>query len=222
MAINTTRAAGVTFSETWLGRLRRITISHARVVCIAWFVPILAGTLSTAASAKCGTGTIDYADIEAVLLAQNGCGATIGSFTQAAPQWRLVKNFGCSTYWAFFWETGPARTSEYSQYDLSGETGTYRLSVTIAEVRDILRKDSFYSLSPRDIYRTDTAQWVISVKRCAVITRVRIFTGPNNSEPTAGALLQDLSDLVQKSSKVRLSEPPKAFVQSGVFDPLPL
>ena len=180
-------------------------------------------TLPTIAAANCGSGLpASYDDIDAVMLKQDGCGGTIGSLTASRrPGW-FAKSFECSAYWAFFWNNGRENVpTEYSQYNLKDSVGAYRLSVTIADARDVLRKDKFFSLSPPDGYITDTAQAVISVQRCAVTTRIRIFTGQGNAEPATARLFADLANLIRLSAKTKVSEIPKEFGLTGLFDPLP-
>jgi hypothetical protein len=156
------------------------------------------------------------------MLKQNGCGASIGSLaTSPQPSW-FAKSFECSAYWAFFWETGPARfPTQYSQYNLKDSIGTFQLSATLTDARSILRKDNFFALSPPDGEITDTAESVLTVKRCAVITRILIFNGPGNAEPSTAVLFHDLTNLLKQSPRTKISDVPKDFVETGIFDPLP-
>jgi hypothetical protein len=111
--------------------------------------------------------------------------------------------------------------TEYSQYNLKDSIGTFQLSATLADARSILRNDNFFALSPSDGEITDTAESVLTVKRCAVITRIRIFNGPGNTEPDTAALFRHLGNLVKQSPRTKVSDVPKGFVETGIFDPLP-
>ena len=157
------------------------------------------------------------------MLAQDGHGAAIGSLTAAPEPWRLRERFDDSAYWVLFRETGPAKfPTEYAQFNLKGSVGTYNISATLADARAILRRDDFFSLTPPGDYITDTAQAVLSVQRCAVITKIRIFAGVGNAEPAAAKLFSDLASLVRLSAKTRISSTPKVFEGKGLFDPVPL
>jgi hypothetical protein len=194
-----------------------------RVSLIAALVFITA-SVPAVASAKCdSTSPSSYDDIEAVMLAQNGCGGTVGSLSAPAPAWRLKTRFECSAYWVLFRESGGNRfPTEYSQFNLKQSVGTYHVSATLDDAREILRRHNFFSLSPPGGYIADAAQAVLSVRRCAVITRIVIFTGSGNSEASTAALFADLATLVETSSKVSISSAPKVFAESGIFDPLSL
>lgn len=202
--------------------MRRPTERTARRALAA--VALCLAFPSVSASAKCGSGNRpSYDDVEAIMLKQNGCGANIGSFSASPAPRQLRKTFECSTYWAFFWKGGPANfPTQYSQYNLHGAVGTYRLLATTADAVDILRKDNFFALSPADGYVTDTAQTVLSVRRCAVITTIATFTGAGNLEPATAKLLTDLAALVKLSAKTRVSTVPRSFDETGLFEPLPL
>ena len=58
--------------------------------------------------AKCGSGNPpNYDDIEAVMLAQEGHGGTIGLLTATPAPWQLRQRFDYSAYWVLFWKARP-------------------------------------------------------------------------------------------------------------------
>jgi len=165
--------------------------------------------LPTVAKAKCGSGQPpSYDDVSAVMLKQTGCDGTLHA--------RAVRSFDCSYFWVLFWDGEP---TEYSQYNLPGQTGFYHLSKTISPVRNILRQDNFFSLSPPDVEVTDTAESVLSVKRCGVITRLQIYNSSRFVEPATARLFADLVRFVSQAPRIRSSAVPGAFKYTLLFDP---
>jgi len=144
---------------------------------------LLAALMPIVAASKCGTGNApSYADIDAVMLTQNGCKGTIQDPIVATlkspsfPQGWFVSGFDCSTFWVLFWNNGRNDVATtYSQYNLGGAVGFYNLSSTLDNARALLYKDHFYELNPRNLIITDTARTVLTVRRCAVITRISAF-----------------------------------------------
>jgi hypothetical protein len=171
-------------------------------------VLVLWGNPSIAAAA-CGTGQPpSYDDIDAVMLKQTGC--------KGALHPKTPKSFECSYFWALVWDGEP---SEYSQYNLPGSIGLFEISTSIADVRSILSKDNFFALSPPDYEVTDTTESVVSVKRCAVTTRIRMYNTPMAEEPATARLFADLRHLFRIAEKTRKSFAPKDFQYTLLFDP---
>jgi hypothetical protein len=147
----------------------------------------------------------------------------LGSLTESAKPWQLARDFDESAYWVLFWQTGPAKfPTEYAQFNLKGSVGTYHISASLSDAISILRADKFFGLSPPGGHITDTAQAVLPVQRCAVVTRIRIFTGAGNPEPQTAKLFSDLATLVKASAMTKISSTPKVFVENALFDPLPI
>ena len=168
-----------------------------------------------AASAMCGTGNApSYDDISAVLLQVDSCG--LGRSRDPVPQ------FLCSNFWALFSDasavdTGPKPVAAaiYSQFNLVGGIGTYTLDLSLQDARSILRKWHFFDLSPVDI-GPDTGAVTLSVKRCAVTTRIRASLMPETESQTAG-LLATLMALIQDAAKHKLSSKPSTFAYDIFF-----
>lgn len=195
-------------------------------VALAW--SLLVVLTPAAANSKCGTGNpLSYDDIDAVMFTQNGCKGTIQDTdvstlrSTAFPQGWSVSTFGCSTFWAFFWNNGrDAVATSYSQYNLKNSVGLFDLSATLDDARATLRNDHFYDLNPASLMITDTARAVLSVRRCGVITRISAYNmpGPEQDGPTLG-LFDDLRALIVGASKKRISSAPTDFQETGIFDP---
>jgi hypothetical protein len=165
--------------------------------------------------AKCASGSPpDYADIEAVMLKQTGCDGTLHP--------RKVSTFDCSMFYAFFWGP-PVNDAQYAQYNLAGSVGTYRLGINLQRVVQVLKRDNFFTLSPPDAMVTDTAESVLTVKRCAVVTRIRVFNVINGIitrvEPPTRRLFADLRRLIDQSPKARVSSKPTDLKYTLLFDP---
>lgn len=186
--------------------------SHFRQAIVATATTALLLVSSTALGlAKCASGAPpDYADIEAVRLKQTGCGSARGP--------RTVTTFDCSMFYTFFWGP-PVNDAQYAQHNLEGSVGMYRLGINLQQVVQILKKDNFFVLSPPDIQVTDTTESVLTVKRCAVITRLRVFNGIRDEEPATQRLFQDLRALIDRSPKSRISSAPVDFKETLLFDP---
>jgi hypothetical protein len=167
-------------------------------------------TVSTArAAATCGTGNpLSYDDVSAVLVQQDGCG--VGRSPTAADR------FFCSAFWTLFAndaavESGPKPPGEvvYTQYNLRDAVGTYRLTATLDQARAILKKRDFFDLSPADM-GPNTSVVTITVKRCAVVTRVRASLVTETESRMAGLLI-DIMSLIEASGKAKISEKPADF-----------
>jgi hypothetical protein len=176
-----------------------------------------------AAAAKCGTGNpISYNDISSVLLTDD-YRTSDGYRDKTSP----TSNLARSTFWLHFWETtGPGVHGKplifptaYSQFTLRGSMGTFHLSATLAEARDILKRDDFYELSPQDHDVTETTWSVITVLRCAVVTRIRMISVPEYQEPAVAKLFADLENLIEHSVKTKVSDSATDFKPNLLFDP---
>jgi hypothetical protein len=174
------------------------------LVLMAAFVPVTA-------VAKCGTGNPpSYDDIEAVMLTQGG-----GMLRVEDPRFRST-TLDDSKFWVF-WFGSP---TEYSQYDLPGKIGTFHLATTISDARAVLRRDHFFSLSPRDnVEVTDTRITVLSVKRCGVITKMRQYGVPEADDAPTQVLFEDLRRLVKRSKAWMVSRKPTDFRYVLLFNP---
>jgi hypothetical protein len=188
--------------------IRALLLSCVALV-ICWAVPSLA-------AAKCGTGNpLSYDDISAVRFQHDGCG--VGRST--GPEQQLL----CSSFWALFSNASavdagakPVSEAIYSQYNLAASVGTYRLSATLADVRKVLRKESFFELSPVDV-GPDTGEATLTVKRCAVVTKIRASLMPEAEGPTV-RVLTDIMALIQDASKSRISASPMGFSYDIFFE----
>jgi hypothetical protein len=190
----------------------------AMSLALVLFAPALA-------SAACRSGEPpSYDDIEAVLYKQEGGAGSIGNVyaAYASPHFR-VNSFAASAFWVSFWETDRVKfPTEYVQLDLKDAVGSYELSATLSQMRDLLRRDDFYSLSPSGAMITDVPWAVLSVKRCAVTTIIAVYNIKTEySDPATEKLFADLRSLVQQSKKILKNKKPHDFPESGLFNPLP-
>jgi hypothetical protein len=162
------------------------------------------------------------------MFTQNGCKNTIQDAdaatlrSQQFPEGWSVSTFDCSTFWVLFWWSEPARfPATYSQYNLKDTVGTYHLSATLADATELLKSDDFFALSPTDMIVTDTARAVLSVRRCAVVTRVSIYNAPlSGQDAQTLRLFSDLRALVMRARAARISSSPQDFDENGLFNPL--
>jgi len=182
----------------------------------------------TIASAKCGTGNpAAYDDVEAIMFTQNGCRGTIqdaDTATLKSPQFPrgwFASSFDCSTFWVFFWETGPTVfPTTYSQFNLKDSVGTFHISATLGEARALLKSADFFALSPRSMSITDTASSVLSVKRCSVVTKISLYnTSSVDEDAQTVHLFEELRALVMHAKATRTSTEPTNFGETGLFDP---
>jgi hypothetical protein len=195
---------------------------------IALAVSLTFASIPAAVFSKCGTGNPpSYNDITAIMFTQNGCKNTIQDAdaatlrSQQFPKGWSASTFDCSTFWVLFWWSEPARfPATYSQYNLKDAVGTYHLSATLANATELLRSDDFFALSPSDMIVTDTARSVLSVRRCAVVTRISIYNTPSPWQDVQTLrLFSDLRALVMRSRATRISSSPRDFDENGLFDP---
>lgn len=184
-------------------KLRRAGLLSSAVLFILALAP-------TCAIATCGTGNpISYDDINTVALGQNGCRNTI---LESVPKKYRATTFDCSSYWALIWDLDPVPfQGTYSQFTLQDSIGTFQLRITLASVRDILRRNHFFSLSPPSVLVADTAVSVLTVRRCAVITRILMYNSPFDQEPATLKVFQGLRNLINEAEKKRTSAQPTPF-----------
>jgi hypothetical protein len=79
-----------------------------------------------------------------------------------------------------------------------------------------------FELYPSSRTITDTARAVMSVKRCAVVTRISVYNMPESPEEQDAATLKlfdDLRALVNNAAKRLIAYSPKDFGLTGLFDP---
>lgn len=197
---------------------------------VAFVLFIVAISLPARANSKCGTGNApSYDDVNAVMFTQNGCKNTIQDADVAAlkgpqfPHGWFAPSYDCSTFWVLFWNDGRENVpTTYSQYNLRGAVGTFTLSATLNDATALLRRDHFYALNPGSNMVTDTARAVITVKRCAVITRISAYNMQGSSVGQDAATLKLFDDfrvLVREAAKKQLSSFPKNFELTKLFDP---
>lgn len=193
-----------------------------RIAAMSLALALCAPALTTAA---CRSGEPpSYDDVEAVLYKQEGGAGSIGNVyaAYASPHFR-VKSLDASAFWVSFWKTGGVNfPTEYVQLDLKGAVGSYELSATLSQMRALLRRDDFYSLSPSGSMITDVPWAVLSVKRCAVTTVIAIYNAKTEySDPATEKLFADLRLLVQDAKKTLKDEKPHDFPETALFNPLP-
>jgi hypothetical protein len=194
---------------------------EAQRAVLAVVFGLLVGAFPICSIAECGSQKgPSYDDITAIMLEQNGCGNRMHG--QSEPVIRPAETFDCSAYWVLFWQPGPGKfPTQYNQFDLRDSIGSFESSATLNAARELLREDNFFLLNPPDHQITDVARSVISVKHCAVVTRVAIYntTLPVDSGPASLRVFQDLRSLLKNSTLTRKSEVPQGFAQTLLFDP---
>jgi hypothetical protein len=101
---------------------------------------------------------------------------------------------------------------------MKGSVGTFTLSSTLADARAVLRRDDFFSLSPPDYVVTDSAELLLTVRRCGAVTKILLYDGsPRVLEPAAFKTYNDLRSLVFESQKTLISPKPSMFPYGGLF-----
>jgi hypothetical protein len=152
-------------------RTRRVTIPSAgkltkymsKFAIFAQFVFIGTVLLPPPAVAKCENGAPpSYDDIRAIGFQRWGCAS------------RTATSLRCSRYAIFVsnWDWGQHEVAEYSQFTIRGQIGRYALSVDALALISILRRYNFFELSPPNVLETDVIYSVLTVKRCAIVTRI--------------------------------------------------
>jgi hypothetical protein len=193
--------------------LRNLIVAGAMVFVIS--------AMPEVAVAKCGSGQpASYDDVSSILLT-NDYRVSDGYRDKRMP----VANLAESTFWIHFWEptmaNKPFKTPVvYSQWTLRGSVGTYHIGATLEQAREILKSVDFFSLSPPD-YTMSTEQTfsVLTVRRCAVVTRVIIDNYPEYQDARSARLLADFNELILRSVKTQVSATPRNFEETLIFDP---
>lgn len=181
-------------------------------IAVTLALAFLAAFSPVAADSKCGTGNApSYTDITAVMLKR-------GQGYWTAYKGYRAKTFDSSAFWAVLWNWAPEIPNTYSQYDLDYQVGTYKLQATLEQAIAVLRRDRFFGISAPEVIVTDTAQEVLSVRRCRVITRVLMYDW-GDEDPATVKLFADLRGLITKSRKVKVSSRPRDFAEVLLFDP---
>jgi len=148
-----------------------------------------------------------YDDVDAILISQTGCGST-----QAPGE---PSSLACSKFWLMFSDYA---VSTYSQYNLPGSVGTYKVAATIDQARMVLRHYAFFSLAP-DAQRppTDVASWSIWVQYCAVTRSVKVFDWPLGAESAMREMASAFRDILTHSARRQVSTSPQIY--TPLFDP---
>lgn len=168
------------------------------------------------ASAVCKDGAVpDYNDVDAVLFSRHGC---IGWYAHGS----FDAELRCSAYWLF--ASTLDGTATYSQYTLKGERGTYRLSLSLADIRQLLRKNDFFGLTGEPArlgtFMGDVREAVVTVRRCAVVTKLFMIPIPNTLgfDDKINALFIGFDGLVKRSKKSKMSKNPSPFLSAAFGD----
>jgi hypothetical protein len=133
---------------------------------LAWV--FLAALTTGPATSKCGTGNPpSYDDITGIQFERyDNC-------SQFAPKDVQQK---CWSY-SFFvsnWDHYQNEVREYEQFSPPSQAGDYTLNVTADDVIAILKQYKFFDLNPANIVETDVGYTVLTVKHCAVVTRIAL------------------------------------------------
>jgi hypothetical protein len=134
-----------------------------KFAAFAQLVLICTILLPSPAVAKCENGAAaSYDDIRAIGFQRWGCLS------------RVATSLKCSRYSLFVsnWGEGQHEVAEYSQFTIPGQIGRYRLSVDALALISILQRYNFFELNPPNVLQTDVIYSVLTVKRCAVVTRI--------------------------------------------------
>lgn len=111
---------------------------------------------------------------------------------------------------------------------MPGAVGEYKLNVTGADVIAILKAHSFFQLNPPNLAETDVGYSVLTVKHCAVLTRISMppenAGGPfmrigGGSDQATIDLFEALDAFVQAAPKTFVSKKPQnvEYNWDGIF-----
>jgi|HubBroStandDraft_4_1064222.scaffolds.fasta_scaffold367323_1 hypothetical protein len=176
-----------------------------RFAIFAWLMLVGAVLLAVPAVARCENGAPpSYDDIRAIKFEHWDC---------ASPP---ATNRACLRYVMFVsnWERDQDQVAEYSQFNV-GAVGHYELSVDAKALISILQRYDFFELSPPNVLVTDTPYSALTVKRCAVVTRIAMPAAilPATLKMSASyyatmGLLGTLDEFVREAHKRLLSPKP--------------
>lgn len=181
----------------------------------------ICGLLSIApatVAAKCESGTpIDYDDVDAVLLTTRYRALDGFRSHHIQPGSATIE---ASTFWVLFWKQSGIRfPTQYSQFTLPGSIGTYELSASLEDAVALLRRNRFFELAPREKDATDQTYSVLTVRRCAVVTRIIVANGDREYQDAATAkLFGEFWKLIGDARKKKLSDEPEDFHLTLIFD----
>lgn len=185
-----------------------------KLECMSKFVVFFEAALiafafnPVAVFAKCENGVSpSYDDILAIQFQRQGCGQN------------SQPTISCSSYSMYVsnWDPSQQQVAEYSQFTLPSAVGKYKLNVTGADVIAILKDHNFLQLNPPNIAETDVGYSVLTVKHCAVITRISLppenAAGPfmrigGGLDHATTDLFEALDSFVQGAPKSLLSKKP--------------
>ena len=177
---------------------------------------------STGVVASCVSGSNpSYGDVSAIQYSQNGCNSTFQNMS--LPKLNFTEAFDCSTFWALFYDLGRGgESSTYSQFSLKGDIGTFTLDVTLQQARELLENDKFYALSSAPfLIITDSAVATLFVRRCSVVTSIRVYNTVGTSQDAeVMKLFSDFRALIKTSAYQRTSNDPLRFNLGGLFNEL--
>lgn len=183
---------------------------------------LMLALLPSSASATCGTGNPpSYDDITAVMLTGEPYGHFIRRCSQTEGTRCIVEptTLSGSTFWVLFGSDPDYRSTTFSEYDLRGSVGTFQLAAALSDVLAVFRRDNFFSLSPVD-KTSGAGLQVLSVKRCAVVTKIPLYdTKPGDQDAATRQLFDDLDALVEGAKRIKVSEQPARFEDSFLFNP---
>lgn len=98
------------------------------------------------------------------------------------------------------------------------QTGDYALNVAAGDLIAILKQHKFFELNPADIVETDVGYTVLTVKHCAVVTRLSLppehpsgsfMRVGGNFDAATQALFDALDAFIRKASKTLRSRKPQ-------------
>lgn len=179
---------------------------------LAFATALVFAALPLTARATCGSGQpVAYGDISAVMFERRGCGGVPAKL-------RRPKDLGCSLFWVFITKSDGGDDATYAQSDLPGQIGTFKLGLTLSDVRALLRKHEFFSLNPEDATATDIRQSVLTVKHCGVVTRIMMYPRFVHADKATATLFAAFDAIVTRAAKRRLSVRAKQFSATAIFD----
>jgi hypothetical protein len=176
-----------------------------------------------AALGKCVSDSpIDYNDVDAVLITTRyrALDGYLSGYTTTKSA-----TIADSRFWALFWNDGNQPT-RYAQFSIPKSVGTYELSASLQDAVAILKMDRFYNLAPQRERGTDQTYSAITVRRCAVVTRLIQSNAqlsendpiPMYRDAATSKLFDDLWNLISTAKKKQVSPIPERFELQLIFD----